>query len=146
MADRAASILEEAKRRVRTELADLGDEIERTDTISDQSWERLVKTGLLRLTLKKEYGGEGLSETEYFPILEECAKCQDTIRMLVHGANGLWRVLDLYGSDEMKRAYLSPLAHGAYNVFVITEPGTGTGKDIKTTARRVAVGLGLSGP
>jgi alkylation response protein AidB-like acyl-CoA dehydrogenase len=141
----AAVWLNKTKELAQTELKDLGQIIEQTDEISDESWQRLVNTGLLRLTLKKEYGGEGLSMTEYFPILEECAKCQGSIRMIVHGSNGLWRILDLYADEEMKTKYLPTLARGAYNVFIITEPGTGSGKDIKTTACRTQGGWVLNG-
>ncbi|MCZ7661730.1 MAG: acyl-CoA dehydrogenase family protein [Thermoleophilia bacterium] len=141
----ATDWLEKAKHLAKTELVELGDELERADEMSDEVWQRLTDTGLLRLTLKKEYGGEGLSESDYFPILEVCAQPQGAIRMLIHGANGLWRILDQYGSEEMKRAYLPPLAHGAYNVFVITEPEAGSGRDMKTTARQTKDGWVLNG-
>ncbi|MCZ7661731.1 MAG: acyl-CoA dehydrogenase family protein [Thermoleophilia bacterium] len=137
--------IEKARDMAKSELAELGDELDRKNEMSNAVWQRLTDTGLLRLTLKKEYGGEGLSESEYFPILEVCAQLQGGIRMLIHGANGLWRILDRHGSDEMKRAYLPPLAHGAYNAFVVTEPGAGSGRDLKTTGRQTKDGWVLSG-
>ncbi len=141
----AAEWLERAKYLARTELAELGDELDRTDEMSDSAWEYLIDSGLLRLTLKKEYGGEGLSESDYFPILEVCSSCQGGIRTLVHSSNGLWRILDNHGSEELKRAFLPPLARGGYNVLAVTEPAAGAGRDLKTAARCTADGWVLNG-
>lgn len=138
-------LLERARALAVTELADLGREAELLGAISDTWWKRLTDTGLLKLTLPREYGGEGLTLTEYFPILEVVASVHGSVRMIVHGANGLWRILEKYGSEEMKKRYLHPLAEGQYNVFVITEPRTGSGKDVGTTATKTRDGWVLNG-
>lgn len=97
---------------------------------------RLRELGLLRLTLPREYGGEGLKLREYFPILEECAKSHGTIRILVHGVNTLWRPLG-YASKARKARWLPAIAAGeVIPAFALTEPDTGTGADIGTTAVR----------
>ena len=97
---------------------------------------RLRELGLMRLTFPREYGGEGLRLQEYFPILEECAKSHGTIRILVHGVNTMWRPMS-YARKPLKDRWLTAIAAGeAIPAFALTEPDTGTGADIGTTAVR----------
>jgi alkylation response protein AidB-like acyl-CoA dehydrogenase len=97
---------------------------------------RLRELGLLRLTLPREYGGEGLTLQEYFPVLEECAKSHGTIRILVHGINTMWRPLTS-AREAVRDRWLGAIAAGkAIPAFALTEPDTGTGADIGTTAVR----------
>ena len=98
----------------------------------------LGDAGLLKLTIPKEYGGWGLNQQQYFPILEEVAKGHGTTRLVVHGHNGIFtRAIVLYAQDEIKQKYLSKMTTGEwYAAFALTEPGTGSGMDIKTEAVR----------
>jgi alkylation response protein AidB-like acyl-CoA dehydrogenase len=134
MSKRSDELLAHAQALAVTDLAVLGREAEETSIVSDAWWQRLVDTGLLRLTLPKKWGGEGLSLVEYFPILEACAPVHGAIRMIVHGANGTWRALDRFGTDEQKADVMPGLATGSYIGFCISEPRTGSGEDIGTTA------------
>jgi alkylation response protein AidB-like acyl-CoA dehydrogenase len=104
--------------------------------IPDLLLKRLRELGLPRLTLPREYGGEGLKLQEYFPILEECAKSHGTIRILVHGINTMWRPM-AYASKNLKDRWFPAIAAGeAIPAFALTEPDTGTGADIGTVAVR----------
>jgi alkylation response protein AidB-like acyl-CoA dehydrogenase len=137
--------LELARELAVTELADLGRRAEDEGMISDEWWKRLHDTGLLRLTLPTEYGGEGLTLTEYFPILEACAPVHGSVRMIVHGANGTWRALESFGTPEQKKEFMFPLAHGSYHGFCISEPRSGSGMDVGTTAQQTSDGWLLNG-
>ncbi|MBX6377950.1 MAG: acyl-CoA dehydrogenase family protein [Clostridia bacterium] len=111
-------------------------QLEAEKRIPDALMRRLRELGLLRLTIPKEYGGEGLKLQEYFPILEECAKSHGTIRILVHGINTLWRPL-AYAGETQRNRWLTAIASGeAIPAFALTEPDTGTGADIGTMAVR----------
>lgn len=104
--------------------------------IPDLLMKRLRELALPRLTLPREYGGEGLKLQEYFPILEECAKSHGTIRILVHGINTMWRPM-AYASKALKDRWFPAIAAGdAIPAFALTEPDTGTGADIGTVAVR----------
>lgn len=104
--------------------------------LPDGLLKRLRELGLLRLTLPREYGGEGLRLEEYFPVLEECAKSHGTIRILVHGVNTLWRPL-AYAGEAQRARWLPAIAAGeVIPAFALTEPDTGTGADIGTAAVR----------
>jgi alkylation response protein AidB-like acyl-CoA dehydrogenase len=109
-------------------------------------WARLADRSLLRLTLPVEHGGWGLSLEEYLPILELVAQSHGSARMVVHVHNGLWRLLDRYGSASQKARYLPGWATGDTKMaFALTEPDAGTGTDIRTEARRDGAGWVLDG-
>jgi alkylation response protein AidB-like acyl-CoA dehydrogenase len=118
------------------ELEELADQIERTDSIPDRVFQVLEENDFLRLTLPEEWGGKGLSLAEYFPVLEEIAQVHGTIRMLVHGANGMWRPVFNFGTQEQKARYLPIFQRGGLFTFALTEPVAGSGRDIRTTAER----------
>lgn len=106
---------------------------------------RLRELGLTRLTLPREFGGEGLSLQDYFPILEECSKGHGSIRILVHGINTMWRPL-AYARASVRSRWLTAIAAGeAIPGFALTEPDTGTGADIGTVAERRGQTWYLSG-
>ena len=120
-----------------TTLDPLSDEIEDSGHFPPDILRILGDADLLRLTLPTEYGGHGLSFSEYWPILEEVAKSHGSLRLLVHAANGFWRMIHNYGTTEQKQTYLTEVARGErYLGFALTEPGNGTGADLKSEARK----------
>lgn len=123
---------------VQTDLEAVASKLEATERMPEETLPLLREAGLLKLTIPREYGGWGLSMTQYVPILEEVAKGHGTIRLIVHAWNGLFmRSILEYGTPEMKHTYLPLMAKGEWLAgFALTEPGTGSGMDIKATATR----------
>lgn len=118
-------------------LDPMSEEIEETGKLPENIIRTLADAGLFRLTTQAEYGGEELSFSDYWPIMEEVAKAHGSIRLIVHAANGFWRMIHNYGTPEQKRKYLPEAARGdRYLGFALTEPDAGTGADIKSEARR----------
>ena len=122
---------------IAAQLEALGDEIERTAHIPAEVKSLLVERGLLRMTLPVEWGGFGLGAGEYFRVLERVAGFHGAIRMFVHGMNGLWRPMFLFGSQTQKERWLPAHQAGGLYAFALTELHTGTGRDIGTTAELV---------
>lgn len=119
-----------------TEVEDFYPEVDRTDTVSDALNRRAAEMGCYRLTLPVEYGGYGMSVTEYQPYLEAAAEGPGVGRMLVHTTNGIWRPIHNFGNDE-QRAILPKMAAGESVVaFALTEMTGGTGRDLKSRARK----------
>ena len=119
-----------------TEVEEFYPEVERTDTVPDALNRRAAEMGCYRLTLPVEYGGYGMGVTEYLPYLEAAAEGPGVGRMLVHTTNGIWRPIHNFGSDE-QRAILPKMAAGDSVVaFALTEMTGGTGRDLKSRARR----------
>jgi len=73
------------------ELEKLADDIEETEQFPTRAYELLAENDLLRLTLPTAHGGEGMSLIDYFPVLQQVARIHGTLRMFVHGQNGMWR-------------------------------------------------------
>src|SRR5258706_6960479 len=94
---------------LRPELEDLADEIERTEQFPARGYQLLADNDLLRLTLPREWGGQGMSLIDYFPVLQEIAKIHGTFRMFVHGQNGMWRLVEHAGTDDLKKRWLPVL-------------------------------------
>jgi alkylation response protein AidB-like acyl-CoA dehydrogenase len=118
------------------ELEKLADEVEETEQFPTRAFELLADNDLLRLTLPTEFGGQGMSLIDYFPVLQEVARIHGTFRMFVHGQNGMWRLVEQWGSQEQKERWLPVHRQGGIFTFGLTEPDNGTGRDISTTAVR----------
>jgi alkylation response protein AidB-like acyl-CoA dehydrogenase len=123
-------------RKLTPELEDLADELEAKEEVPAAVWELMRSNDLMVLTLPTEWGGKGLTVAEYVPVLEEVAKISGAMRMIVHGANGMWRLVEHWGTPEQKQQWMPVMAAGKVVTFGLTEPGNGTGRDISTTAVR----------
>jgi alkylation response protein AidB-like acyl-CoA dehydrogenase len=107
---------------------------------------RLAELGLWGLMTPSAYGGGGLTVPQYLPIVSEMAKVSGGTRLLVHAHNSTARALALYASDDQKRSLLPRVARGELSIaFALTEPDSGSGKDVQTTARREGNRFILSG-
>jgi alkylation response protein AidB-like acyl-CoA dehydrogenase len=97
----------------------------------------LQRIGAFGLLVPREYGGSGLSVSQYLPIIAEFAKIQGGIRVIVHVHNSFAHALSEIGNDEQKAEILPGAATGHKSVaFALTEPGHGTGADLGSTAVR----------
>jgi len=118
-------------------LDPISEEIEEKGKLPDDILRVLADAGLFRLTLPREYGGEELCFSDYWPLLEEVAKAHGSIRLIVHAGNGFWRMIHNFGTPEQKQKYLHQIASGErYLGFALTEPEVGTGADLKSEARK----------
>jgi alkylation response protein AidB-like acyl-CoA dehydrogenase len=120
------------------ELDPLTEQIENTERIpSELVWPILRESGAFGLLVPTEYGGAGLSITQYLPIIAEFAKVHGGIRALVHVHNSFAHALSEIGSTEQRKEILHDAVTGAKSLaFALTEPEHGTGADLGTTARR----------
>ncbi|MBX6378646.1 MAG: acyl-CoA dehydrogenase family protein, partial [Clostridia bacterium] len=140
------ALREETRAFVLGELEQDAADIEERQQLPRAVWEKLWARGLTRLTMPEVYGGRGLSLSEYLPILEIVAQSHGAIRMIVHLSNGIWRIIGQFGNEAQKARYLPAMATGeVIAAFALTEPDAGTGRDVRTHARRVPGGWVLNG-
>ncbi len=127
------------------ELSPLEDEIERTGSIPrERLWPKFRDHGFLGMRIPKEYGGVGLSESQFLEFEKEWSKVHGGIRVILHVHN-VDTFLSL-GSEEQKRKYLPEIAKGELSCAIgLTEPDGGTGRDIKSRATRNGSNLILNG-
>lgn len=120
------------------ELDPLEQEIEDNEQIPyAKVWPVLRECGAFGLLIPREYGGSGLSITQYLPIVAEFAKIQGGIRAAIHVHNSFAHALSEIGSAEQQQEVLPGAAVGEKSLaFALTEPEHGTGADLGTRARR----------
>lgn len=97
--------------------------------------EKLNEMEVNRLTMPRDVGGYGLKFSQYVPILESGAKGHGMIRGRFHAASAMWRNIYHYGSEEQKKKWMPRYLEGMRGpAFALTEPGSGSGQDVQTTA------------
>jgi alkylation response protein AidB-like acyl-CoA dehydrogenase len=94
----------------------------------DLMFARLADLGLTGIVFPEEYGGGGADYLSYAIAVEELSRvCASTgVTLSAHlslGSNPIY----LFGSEEQKKLFLTPLAQGeAMGAFGLTEPSAGS--------------------
>lgn len=111
-------------------------EIEVTNTFPQEFYDLSIKNDLYRFALPEQYGGFGLTEKQILMVQEEFSRGPGGMRMHLHHAADLdWRILDDFGSADLKAKYMTQFQDKTlYANFALTEAAGGTGADIHTTA------------
>lgn len=105
-----------------------------------EALDRLAQIGAFGLKIPKEYGGLGLSVTNYARVLHFIGSyCQSTVTWVsAHQSIGVPEPLKLAGTEEQKKKFLPRIAKGAISAFALTEPDVGSDPArMKTTATPV---------
>jgi alkylation response protein AidB-like acyl-CoA dehydrogenase len=104
------------------------DEIDRTGEIPDEVIAGLAKMGAFGIKISPEYGGLGLSQTNYcragMLLGSYCGNL--TALLSAHQSIGVPQPLILFGTEEQKRRFLPRVAGGEISAFALTEPKVGS--------------------
>lgn len=98
---------------------------------------KLGELGMLGVLVPEAYGGAGLSYIDYINVVEELSRVDGSIGISVAAHNSLCtNHVFLFGSEEQKRAWVTPLAQGKLlGAWGLTEAGAGSdAKGTRTTA------------
>ncbi len=110
---------------------------------------KLAELGLLGVMVPEEYGGAGLGYLANAVILEEIARQDGAVALMLAAHNGLCLAhMKVAGAtDAQKQKYFPPLATGKYlGAWGLTEPGCGSDAAAMTTrAVRDGQGWRISG-
>jgi alkylation response protein AidB-like acyl-CoA dehydrogenase len=100
-----------------------------------ESLEAMAAVGLFGMKIPKEYGGLGMSVTNYARVLGFIGGyCGSTVAFLsAHQSIGVPQPLKEFGTEEQKRKYLPRLARGEISAFALTETGVGSDPARMTT-------------
>jgi len=105
-----------------------GEAIDREQTIPASVFKGLNDLGLFGIKIPTEYGGLGLSQTNYMRLLSilarHCGSVSGTLS--AHQSIGVPQPLKLFGTPEQKKKYLPMFADGAISAFALTEPSVGS--------------------
>ena len=100
-----------------------------------EALDAMAAVGLFAMKIPKEYGGLGLSVTNYARVLGFIGGyCATTVAYIsAHQSIGVPQPLREFGTEEQKRKYLPRLAKGEISAFALTEPGVGSDPARMTT-------------
>ncbi|MDP7034712.1 MAG: acyl-CoA dehydrogenase family protein [Planctomycetota bacterium] len=103
-------------------------EIDATGEYPDEVVQGLRDLGAFGMKIPTEYGGLGLTQTEYDLIMERLGALDGNVTALLsaHQSIGVPQPLKLFGSKELKQKYLPRLAAGAISGFALTEHDVGS--------------------
>lgn len=99
----------------------------------------LAELGVLGVLFPEEYGGAGMGYTEFVIILEELARVDPSVALIVAAHVGLCTShIYRFGSEEQRKKYVVPLARGEkLGCWSLTEPEAGSDAGgTRTTAVR----------
>lgn len=104
------------------------DLVDRTGQIPEGYVRELREMGAFGIKIPREYGGLGLSYASYVRAIAMITSRDGSIAALVsaHQSIGLPQPLELFGTEEQKRAYFPRLAAGAISAFALTEVDVGS--------------------
>ncbi len=104
------------------------DQIDADGEIPDALIERLARLGAFGIKIPKEYGGLGLSQTNYSRAAQLLGSVDGNLTALLsaHQSIGVPQPLKLFGTEEQKRKYLPRVARGEISAFALTETGVGS--------------------
>jgi hypothetical protein len=89
---------------------------------------RLADLGLLGIQFPEQYGGSQMSAIDYCICIEEIARVDPSIALLVAAHNGLGAAqIFMFGTEAQRQRFLSPLARGEMlAAWGLTEPTAGS--------------------
>ena len=120
---------------------------ERDGTIPKELWREIAELGFGGLYVSEASGGAGLTRLDATLVFEELSRSCASVAAFLSIHNMVARMIDAYGSDEMKARVL-PKAMTMETVlsYCLTEPGSGSdAAALKTKAARTNEGWALTG-
>lgn len=103
-------------------------EIDAKGEYPPEALDALAKIGIFGMKIPKEYGGVGLSITNYARVLSVVGSyCMNTVTYLsAHQSIGVPQPLKEFGTEEQKKKFFPRLAAGEISAFALTEPDVGS--------------------
>jgi butyryl-CoA dehydrogenase len=121
----------------RHEIATRAREYDEQEKFPKEQLDGLAELGLLGMIIPEEYGGAGFDSVSYAVALEEIAKADASVAVIVSVTNSVccYPILN-FGTEEQKQKYLVPLAKGEkLGAFCLSEPHAGSdATNMKTRA------------
>jgi alkylation response protein AidB-like acyl-CoA dehydrogenase len=111
------------------------DEIDRTGEVPQDVIDELGRMGAFGIKIATEYGGLGLSQTNYSRAAMLLASYDANLTALLsaHQSIGVPQPLIMFGTEEQKQRFLPRVAKGEISAFALTELGVGSDPATMTT-------------
>jgi hypothetical protein len=111
--------------------------VDRSGELPTSAVKALAEADVFGMKIPKEYGGLGLSQTNYNRVVGFIGSyCASTgVWVSAHQSIGVPQPLKDFGTEEQKKKYLPRFAAGEVSAFALTEPDVGSDPaKMKTTA------------
>jgi alkylation response protein AidB-like acyl-CoA dehydrogenase len=111
------------------------DQIDRTGEVPQEVIDELGRMGAFGIKVPAQYGGLGLSQTNYSRAAMLLGSYDANLTALIsaHQSIGVPQPLILFGTEEQKRKFLPRVARGEISAFALTENGVGSDPATMTT-------------
>ncbi len=123
----------------KNEIAPLAREYDEEEKFPRLQLDGLAELGMLGMIIPEEYGGAGFDSISYCLALEEIARADASVAVIVGVTNSVccYPIL-CFGTEEQKEKYLVPLAKGEeLGAFCLSEPQAGSdATNLKTRAAK----------
>ncbi|KAK3190799.1 hypothetical protein K4F52_003115 [Lecanicillium sp. MT-2017a] len=122
-------------------------DMDEAETMDPSVVEQLFEQGLMGIEIPEEYGGAGMSFTGAIIAIEELARADPSVSVMVDVHNTLCNTAILkYASEPLKKKWLPKLATNTVASFCLSEPVSGSDAfAMATKATETADGFTLSG-
>jgi acyl-CoA dehydrogenase len=115
------------KRYVKERMVPAEQEVIEGNEIPEHILQEMRELGIFGLNIAEEYGGAGMSASQYLQALTEMSWAAPAYRAIMAIGNGIVNTaLSKNGTEEQKQQWLPAIAQGAVAAFAITEPGSGS--------------------
>ena len=141
------AFIDQLQRYVRERLIPAEKQVLETDFIPDDILAEMREMGLFGLTMPEEFGGAGLSLSQYIETIRQLSYAMPCYRSIISINVGMTcSAIVKSGTSEQKAHWLPKLAAGEIASFGLTEPGSGSDSAaMATTAVRSGNGYVLNG-
>jgi len=104
------------------------EERDEAEEFSEEIWRKAGALGLAGITFPEEYGGVGADYISYAITVEELSRVDASVGVTISAHASLCaNPIALFGTEEQKKKYLTPLATGEkLGAFGLTEPMAGS--------------------
>lgn len=141
------AFIEQLRRYVRERLIPAEDEVIANDRIPDEILNEMRDMGLFGITIPEEYGGAGMSISQYIETVKQISYAAPAYRSTMSINVGMTgSAIKNFGTAEQKAQWLPRIASGEIACFGLTEPGSGSDSAaMQTMAVRDGNGYKLNG-
>ncbi|KAL4956769.1 acyl-CoA dehydrogenase/oxidase [Aspergillus filifer] len=122
-------------------------EMDEAETMDAALVEQLFEQGLMGIEIPEDYGGAGMNFTAAIVAIEELARIDPSVSVLVDVHNTLVNTAFLkYGDAQVQKTWLPKLATGTVGSFCLSEPVSGSDAfALQTKAEKTADGYKING-
>ncbi|PLB45333.1 acyl-CoA dehydrogenase mitochondrial precursor [Aspergillus steynii IBT 23096] len=122
-------------------------DMDEAETMDGTIVEQLFEQGLMGIELPEEYGGAGMNFTAAIVAIEELARVDPSVSVLVDVHNTLVNTAILkYGDAQARKTWLPKLTTGTVGSFCLSEPASGSDAfALQTKAEKTVDGYKING-